>query len=185
MRRFSGCSPSRAATSRPRYATARCSSSCTRRGCGLGDDLAGDVRCHLEHGIVRAMGKGSKERLVPVGARPSRRSGSTCARAGPDWCTHRGAQAVPRFPRRAADPPGPLQDRSAPCGVGGARRPDEPAYAAALVRHAPAGGGCDLRSVQEMLGPRGSSTTQLYTHLSGEELKEAYFKAHPRAHLSH
>jgi integrase/recombinase XerD len=155
--------------------------------CGLraSETISLDVSdVDLEHGIVRARGKGSKERLVPIGGkavaavRVYLRSGRPGLvrdhgesklflnfRGGP--LTRQGLYKIVLRHAKTAG----LADRMSPHTL-------RHSFATHLLS-----GGCDLRSVQEMLGHADLSTTQLYTHLSGEELKEAYFKAHPRALL--
>jgi integrase/recombinase XerD len=136
----------------------------------------------LEHGIVRATGKGSKERLVPVGAkaiaavRVYLRSGRPELVREPDerrlFLNFRGGpltrQGLYKVIQRHAREVG-LAERMSPHTL-------RHSFATHLLV-----GGCDLRSVQEMLGHADVATTQLYTHLSGERIKEVYFKAHPRA----
>ncbi len=137
----------------------------------------------LEHGVLRAQGKGSKERVVPVGAkaiaavRAYLRSGRPrlvrLADESKLFLNFRGGpltrQGLYKIVLRHANSAG-LKGKMSPHTL-------RHSFATHLLA-----GGCDLRSVQEMLGHADLSTTQLYTHLSGEELKEIYFKAHPRAH---
>jgi len=136
----------------------------------------------LRRGFVRAQGKGSKERIVPLGREASRALERYLRRGRPELVgssgerklfvnfrggplTRQGLYKIIRRHARAA-------------GLDGKMSPH-------TLRHTFAthllAGGCDLRSVQEMLGHADIATTQMYTHLSGEEIKEAYFKAHPRA----
>jgi integrase/recombinase XerD len=133
-------------------------------------------------GLVRARGKGAKERLVPAGGK-ALAAVAAYLRAG-----------RPRLVRSSSERALFLNFRGAPLTRQGLYK--------IILRHAEAAGlkgkmsphtlrhsfathllagGCDLRSVQEMLGHADLSTTQLYTHLSGEDLKRAYFEAHPRA----
>jgi integrase/recombinase XerD len=131
---------------------------------------------------VRPNGKGSKERMVPVGREAAAavqrylRSGrAELVRTKPEgklFVNFRGAgltrQGLYKIIQRHAKAVG-LDDKMSPHTL-------RHSFATHLLS-----GGCDLRSVQEMLGHADVSTTQLYTHLSGERIKEVYFKAHPRA----
>jgi integrase/recombinase XerD len=136
----------------------------------------------VEDGVLRARGKGSKERVVPIGnaalsalrpylerGRPALVKGSlephlfVNFRGG-----HLTRQGLYKIVRRHALTAG-LADRMSPHTL-------RHTFATHLLA-----GGCDLRSVQEMLGHADVSTTQLYTHLSSERLKDVYFRAHPRA----
>jgi integrase/recombinase XerD len=136
----------------------------------------------LEEDVLRARGKGAKERVVPIGraavdalriylerGRPSLVRGS----AEPHlFVNFRGGpltrQGLYKIVRRHAAVVG-LADRMSPHTL-------RHTFATHLLA-----GGCDLRSVQEMLGHADVATTQLYTHLSSDRLKDVYFKAHPRA----
>jgi integrase/recombinase XerD len=140
----------------------------------------GDI--DIKHGILRARGKGSKERLVPVGreavnavkayverGRPTlvglREQGTLFVNQRGGALTRQGLYKIVQRHARAA-------------GLDGKMSPH-------TLRHTFAthllAGGCDLRAVQEMLGHADIATTQIYTHLSAERLKDVYFKAHPRA----
>jgi integrase/recombinase XerD len=136
----------------------------------------------LDERVLRARGKGSKERLVPIGQVASRAVGLYLERGRARlvkgsaetalFVNFRGGQltrqGLYKIVRRHATTAG-LADRMSPHTL-------RHTFATHLLA-----GGCDLRSVQEMLGHADVSTTQLYTHLSSERLKDVYFKAHPRA----
>jgi integrase/recombinase XerD len=141
----------------------------------------------VDGSFVRVIGKGDKERLVPVG--------DICL----DW--------VGRWldgPRAALLVASPVAtSRGGPLFVGdrGRRLARQQAWAAVKRASARAGlaarvsphtlrhsfathlleGGADLRIVQELLGHASISTTQLYTHLTGERIRDVYSRAHPRA----
>jgi integrase/recombinase XerD len=136
----------------------------------------------LELGVLRARGKGSKERVVPIGRAAIEATRIYLERGRPAlvqgrivpnlFVNFRGEaltrQGLYKIVRRHATTAG-LGDRMSPHTL-------RHTFATHLLA-----GGCDLRSVQEMLGHADVATTQLYTHLSSERLKDVYFKAHPRA----
>ncbi len=141
----------------------------------------------LDGGYVRVIGKGDRERLVPVGdialdwlgrwieeGRDLLLALSHVApvRGGPMFLGDRGGRlarqqafAIVRGAARRAG----LGERVSPHTL-------RHSFATHLLE-----GGADLRVVQELLGHASISTTQLYTHLTGERVREVYARAHPRA----
>jgi integrase/recombinase XerD len=136
----------------------------------------------LEEGLLCARGKGSKERIVPVGRQALAATGAFLRSGRPELVGDR-VQPMLLVNHRG----GPLTRQGLYKIVQGhARRAGlEEKMSPHTLRHTFAthllAGGCDLRSLQEMLGHADLATTQVYTHLSAERLKDAYFGAHPRA----
>ena len=141
----------------------------------------------LDGAFVRVIGKGDRERLVPVG--------EVALDAIRAWL------AGPRPVLLATHHVEPIRGGPLLLGRSGRRLARQQAWA--MVKRAAAGaslsarvsphtlrhsfathlleGGADLRIVQELLGHASISTTQLYTHVTGERIREVYARAHPRA----
>jgi integrase/recombinase XerC len=145
--------------------------------CGLDvDDL------DRQRSVVRVLGKGSKERTVPVGAPAVRAVEAWLAEARPQLITRESGQAMflgergkridPRVVRRIVHRSLRVTEGAPDLGPHGLRH----AMATHLLE-----GGADLRSVQEMLGHASLATTQIYTHVTNERLRAAFEQAHPRA----
>jgi integrase/recombinase XerD len=141
----------------------------------------------VDGAFVRVIGKGDKERLVPVGdvaldwlgrwisgprAALLARHHVAPTRGGPLFLGDRGGRLARQQAwaavKRAAAAAG-LTDRVSPHTL-------RHSFATHLLE-----GGADLRIVQELLGHASISTTQLYTHLTGERIRDIYSRAHPRA----
>ncbi len=145
---------------------------------------AGDLE--MKMGCLRCIGKGDKERLVPIGRRACAAVEDYLARARPQLLRARkGGPAIPYLflNRRGGklSRVGVWKILSAYGRRAGLRRPLTPhqlrhSFATHLLER-----GADLRSVQLMLGHADISTTQIYTHVIEERLKEIYKAHHPRA----
>jgi integrase/recombinase XerD len=138
----------------------------------------------LEAGILRAHGKGSKERIVPIGSKAVDTLCEYLEKARPrlvglrdehrvfvnlrgGGLSRQGLYKIVQGHARTAG----LDERMSPHTL-------RHTFATHLLA-----GGCDLRSLQEMLGHADIGTTQIYTHLSADRLRDVYFDAHPRAQI--
>jgi len=151
-------------------------------------ELVGADRRNVDmiSGVIRAYGKGRKERLCPLG-RPACRALQSAITAGdavwpprkdadgggdPVFCNLRGKRLTTRSVERI------LKKYLAEAGLNRSLSPHK-------LRHSFAthmlDAGADLRSVQELLGHSSLSTTQIYAHVTTDRMKKVYDEAHPRA----
>ena len=142
----------------------------------------------LDEGLLRAFGKGAKERVVPLGRMAREALGGWLAPAGrgaltpAKWARRGDAEAVflntrgGRLSRQGAW--GVVRKYGDRVGLGDRLTPHVLRHSCAthMLDH-----GADIRAVQELLGHASISTTQVYTKVSTERLRKVYESAHPRA----
>jgi integrase/recombinase XerD len=139
----------------------------------------------LEEGRVRVLGKGSKERDVPLGRYARDAIAAYLTRVRPETATARSRSALflnlrgGRLTRQGCT--GILERHAAAARIQARVSPHtlRHSFATHLLE-----GGADVRVVQELLGHASVATTQVYTLVSKEHLREVYFSAHPRARSS-
>jgi integrase/recombinase XerD len=157
----------------------------TLYGCGLRvSELIGlkisDI--YANEGFIRVKGKGSKERLVPIGQTAIREIGYYLekqrnhqvidAKAGNILFLNRRGKALTRVMVFTI-----VKDLATKAGIKKNISPHtfRHSFATHLIE-----GGADLRAVQEMLGHESILTTEIYTHLDRDYLRQAIFEHHPR-----
>jgi integrase/recombinase XerD len=138
---------------------------------------------HLDAGYVVCTGKGNKQRIVPLGSQATQWVRRYLSEARREWPGARGTPWL--FVGRRGGRPLTrvgiwklLKRHGTQVGIARELTPHvlRHSFATHLLER-----GADLRVVQELLGHASISTTQLYTHLTGERIREVYARAHPRA----
>jgi integrase/recombinase XerC len=155
-------------------------------GLRVGELVALDMeRLDLDSRLVKVLGKGRKERLLPIGRKAisaireylgctekKRKKAGYSKTYGPVFLNYRGGRLSTRSVNRL------VKRYARKCGIQAKISPHS-------LRHTFAthllDGGADLRSIQELLGHVNLSTTQKYTHVSIDKLVEVYDKSHPRS----
>jgi integrase/recombinase XerD len=136
---------------------------------------------HLDAGFVNVIGKGNKERVVPVGRTAVAALNRYLEAGRPKLVTPRTPAAVfltgRGTPFAAVTLWQRIKRRVARAGIGRNVTPHmlRHSFATHLLEH-----GADLRVIQELLGHASISTTEVYTHVTGNRLREVHRKFHPR-----
>jgi integrase/recombinase XerD len=136
---------------------------------------------HLEAGFLNVVGKGNKERVVPIGRKAVAALERYLESGRPRLVTARSPAAV--FLTRRGTPFAPvtlwlrIKQRARRAGIARNVTPHmlRHSFATHLLEH-----GADLRVIQELLGHASISTTEVYTHVTGQRLREVHRKYHPR-----
>ena len=137
---------------------------------------------HLDAGFINVIGKGNKERVVPVGRKAVEALNRFIEIGRPKLVTPKSPAAV--FLTKRGTPFAPvtlwlrIKNRVRRAGVARNITPHmlRHSFATHLLEH-----GADLRVIQELLGHANISTTEIYTHVTGNRLREIHRKFHPRA----